>query len=218
MNFMIYQEQVSVYSYLYQCCLEAIRIAALFHDVGHPPYSHIVEEVLVELYYKLESDEAGYDSNKVKEFINSLKPLLEEQKLPQLLLSDEEAHIDNALHEQIGIRILESTFYGIVSELLEEIETEHGDLVKFKFANTLYYITIIEFTFSILLEKTPEMKAIHHMISGAIDVDRLDYIMRDSINSGVNWGEIPYKRIVESAREALRRAARAVSENIKRME
>ena len=32
--------------FLYRCLLQAVRIVALFHDVGHPPYSHIIEDVL----------------------------------------------------------------------------------------------------------------------------------------------------------------------------
>lgn len=35
-----------VYSFVYQCTLQAVRICALFHDVGHPPYSHVIENVL----------------------------------------------------------------------------------------------------------------------------------------------------------------------------
>ena len=36
--------------FIYRCLLQAIRIVALFHDVGHPPFSHIIEDTLVELY------------------------------------------------------------------------------------------------------------------------------------------------------------------------
>ena len=31
--------------FFYRCLLQAVRIVALFHDVGHPPYSHIIEDV-----------------------------------------------------------------------------------------------------------------------------------------------------------------------------
>ena len=41
--------------FLYRCLLQSVRIIALFHDVGHPPYSHIIEAVLDDIYNKYSS-------------------------------------------------------------------------------------------------------------------------------------------------------------------
>lgn len=40
---------IALDSFLYQCVLEALRVAALFHDIGHPPFSHIIEFTLNKL-------------------------------------------------------------------------------------------------------------------------------------------------------------------------
>ncbi len=50
--------------FLYRTLLEAIRIVALFHDVGHPPYSHVIEDALNKL--KNEIEESGNQFNEEK--------------------------------------------------------------------------------------------------------------------------------------------------------
>lgn len=66
----------------------------------------------------------------------------------------------------------------------------------------MYLIVVLEFTFGILMEKTPVLASLHRIIDGPVDVDRLDYIVRDSVNSGVNWGKVPYTRLISAARFA----------------
>ena len=51
-----------------------------------------------------------------------------------------------------------------------------------------------------LVEKDIFFKSFHKIVDGILDADRLDYITRDSLNSGVDWGKIPYKRLINSAK------------------
>ena len=37
---------------------------------------------------------------------------------------------------------------------------------------------------------------LHSIIDSSLDGDRLDYVTRDSVNSGLNFGIIDYKRII----------------------
>ena len=53
------------YIFMYHMLLQAIRIVALYHDVGHPPYSHIVEDVLKNVNSNLK--ELQKELNKAKE-------------------------------------------------------------------------------------------------------------------------------------------------------
>ena len=62
-----------------------------------------------------------------------------------------------------------------------------------------YYITVIEFVFAILTEKDRFFKSFHKIVDGVLDSNRLDYIVRDQ-NSSVEWGKIPYERIINSAK------------------
>lgn len=88
------------YIFLYQCILQAIRIAALFHDIGHPPYSHIIEDVFSVLYNnskiaikkskeKENNHNEGklfYNRKKAEELVKILNPYFEEQKEYNFLL------------------------------------------------------------------------------------------------------------------------------------
>lgn len=189
-----------LYAFLYQCALQAVRIAALFHDIGHPPFSHIIEETLLELY-----DGCGPQGDDHSDFVEEkaaclksmLEPFIGRHSPPELLLNSGKT-INAALHEQIGLKMLQSAFQRIFGTLLQEA-TERSQSLACKTTRSLYYVTVIELTFAILLEQNPLCTAFHRMIDGPIDSDRLDYIVRDSENSGIDWGRIPYNRIVCSA-------------------
>ena len=48
-----------------------------------------------------------------------------------------------------------------------------------------------------IFEGTYRKKFLHQLVSSQLDVDRLDYLTRDSFFSGVNEGSISYERIIE---------------------
>lgn len=205
--------QIAKYLYIYQAVLEAIRIAALFHDVGHPPYSHIIEEVLNEIHSACSNDEKSGSPQFVKKKKDEVLRCLEtfvsrddkkgkksSEELKFLLPKEESAKItEAALHEQVGLKMLQLAIEDIFPRNIKQLN-ESGLPVNEKVGKALYYILVVEFTFAILLEKSMIFKSIHRIIDGVIDADRLDYIVRDSQNSGVNWGKIPYKRVIDSAR------------------
>lgn len=51
-----------------------------------------------------------------------------------------------------------------------------------------------------MLEASELFVSIHRIIDGTIDADRLDYVPRDAHSSGVDWGAIPYKRLIDPAK------------------
>lgn len=177
--------------FLYRCLLQAIRIVALFHDVGHPPFSHIIESALKKIF--LEADRTKWDAEKKVNFDESLK---------KFVVNGNDAFKCNTIyvnkslekaetHERIGFSLLQYA----LDEAIKSLNLKPNDNDQMR-ANLMYIVSVAEFSMAIWAEKDDFFIAIHKLVDGIIDADRLDYIMRDSKNSGVNWGEIPYDRII----------------------
>ncbi|MBI5695106.1 MAG: HD domain-containing protein [Nitrospirae bacterium] len=47
-------------------------------------------------------------------------------------------------------------------------------------------------------EPRPELRILRNLLSGQIDVDRVDYLLRDSYYCGVDYGRFDYKRLLET--------------------
>lgn len=103
---------------------QAAKIAILLHDVGHGPFSHALESLLVED--------------------------LEHETLSLLIM--------NELNEEFG---------GALTIAIE------------------------------IFKNTYPKKFLHQLVSGQLDVDRMDYLTRDSFFSGVIEGMIGYDRILK---------------------
>lgn len=184
--------------FLYRCLLQAVRIVALFHDVGHPPYSHIIEDVLNDIFEKYSSSRKNSDKIKIlkecfsnyskKQIVNTI---ISNSSLPQNMRAD--------LHERIGLSFLESAINDTIPALTRNI-LESDASVDCKIASLLYDTLVVEFSISMLVEKDIFFKSFHKIVDGILDADRLDYITRDSLNSGVDWGKTPYKRLINSAK------------------
>ena len=171
------------YVFLYRCLLQAIRIVGLFHDVGHPPYSHIIEKVLEELYETLDKDcNIKWNKTKTERFRQCLQPYFAKKqknafKCERLLCKS--SLIESQPHERIGLGLLSYAIdYVIPPKILNIIESDYEN--DEKLAHVLYYITVVEFAFAILTEKDIFFKSFHKIVDGSIDADRLDYIVRDS--------------------------------------
>ncbi len=103
---------------------QAVKIAVLLHDIGHGPYSHALENILIK----------------------------------------------DVSHEDISLMIMQ--------KMNEEFEG------KMQMA-----IDIFTNTYS--------KKFLHQLVSGQLDVDRMDYLIRDSFFTGVTEGIIGYDRIIK---------------------
>ncbi|MCO5238571.1 MAG: HD domain-containing protein [Chitinophagaceae bacterium] len=102
----------------------ATKIAILLHDMGHGPFSHALEHVLLK----------------------------------------------NVNHEQLSLL------------LMEELNRQFNGQLQ----------TAID-----IFTNTYPKKFLHQLVSGQLDVDRMDYLTRDSFFTGVNEGVIGYDRIIK---------------------
>jgi uncharacterized protein len=103
---------------------QAAKIAILLHDIGHGPYSHALEHVLIK----------------------------------------------NASHEKISML------------LMKKMNTELSGK--------------LQMAISIFKDDYPK-KFLHQLVTGQLDVDRMDYLIRDSFFTGVSEGVIGYDRIIK---------------------
>lgn len=189
--------------FFYRCLLQAIRIVALFHDVGHPPYSHIIEDALSEIYSIIKNGSPeNWISSKVRKFNKCLSPFFSSdpaQAYKCKRLFSDSSLLNAKPHERIGLSLLDQAINDVVPTEIAKVVTTKAK-PEIKLAHILYYITVVEFAFAILVEKDSIFKSFHKIVDGIVDADRLDYIVRDSQNSGVDWGVIPYERIINSAK------------------
>lgn len=103
---------------------QAAKLAILLHDIGHGPYSHALEHLLV----------------------------------------------DDHSHENISLLIME--------ELNVEFNGQLGIAID-------------------IFKNIYPKKFLHQLVSGQLDVDRMDYLNRDSFFTGVTEGVIAYDRILK---------------------
>jgi HD superfamily phosphohydrolase len=115
---------------------QLLRLAALLHDTGHPPFSHASEELLPE-----------------------------------------------TTHEEISRRFM---LADPIAPLINEFKKEYG--ITAKDVASFFSAENIE----------PDVVFLKEIFSGEIDADKLDYLYRDSLFTGVHYGRFDYQRLIQS--------------------
>jgi HD superfamily phosphohydrolase len=148
--------------YVYQ----SLRLAAMLHDVGHPPFSHS-GEIFLPPYSAL---------------------LLENPQLPAYIkeyFSSMEALNQKTSHEDYTIMLV----YQILNDIQSDVDPQ--DVVSI-------ICPKIQPKANSPLQTNKLHILCHQLISGEIDVDRMDYLRRDSQESGVVYGVFDIDRILDS--------------------
>lgn len=155
----------------YLVVFQSIRLAALLHDVGHMPYSHVMESILKELVeYVLNIDEENRNKNQT-DFIE--------------IMSE---YSDDAIHEKIGMILIKK----IEESILSNLPKKRND-------NYLFLMMVLYFARKILASKPGDntiFSDLHLIISSVLDADRLDFCSRDLLCSGLQISPINYGKII----------------------
>lgn len=135
---------------------QVVRLAALMHDIGHPPFSHAAEQLL-----PMKAPE-NYSL-----FQGMGKP------------------VERFTHEDYSVAIIET----MLKDLIEQHPCNRRN----------YRITTDEIT-ALISGRTPGGVTLFwkDIISGQLDADRMDYLLRDSLHAGVSYGNFDLDRIVSS--------------------
>lgn len=167
---------------------QLVRMAALLHDVGHYPLSHLIEEtVQKDARLKIKSNKG-----KIIQIEDNNGSDDEEKPTKQYSLDNNEVHKRNfdwhdsrnasndfAHHERMAGIVISNT---PLHNILVEDGTFSEDDIK----------TISQIIAGTLPAKGPESLIIH----SELDADRFDYLLRDSKNTGVTYGLFDINQII----------------------
>ncbi|HFK1530776.1 HD domain-containing protein [Bacillus cereus] len=153
-----------------------LRIAALLHDIGHGPMSHLFDEFAPKNSAFLNMIRSDRNLKFNEEFADALESLIESKK-------EMESHVE---HEYVSYYFTAKvlTDLGFDSDRIKSILTIMNEKLDLRTIETAGY------------NITPFLNQI---VAGApLDCDRMDYLLRDSYFTGVKYGTYDLNRLLKS--------------------
>ena len=124
-------------------------------------------------------------------------PLLKELKIPSEFLDSDDSENRQATHEDYTLKSLADSSF---SSAFSEVEKKYGidrksiaDLLTGKARNPEYFT----------LEGIDYFPLLHQLVTGELDCDRMDYLLRDSYFCGVSYGNFDLDWLLDNLKVCL---------------
>jgi len=156
----------------------AIRIAALFHDIGHGPLSHLFDK-----FFPSWNEIQNFTTEPGYKHIHECFSQIPEDKKNEPIR-----------HETLSCIIATRVLLDCTSAL-EEFQLDPSKMVKDICA---IIDDQLQPSMQLLGKHYKFHPLLHDILSSDIDVDRMDYLLRDSHMCGVNYGLYDPHRILKS--------------------
>jgi len=143
---------------------DAVGVVGLTHDLGHPPFSHALEDA----------------------FSHLATDWFRELPVP----FGEFAQVATAFHEVATVHLLNT----LVADL-RPADAARGE------ADRAQYDAFLDLVLKIATadpDNDDWASTLHGVIAGEIDVDRLDYVMRDAQRAGTEFGSVDHVRLINN--------------------
>lgn len=151
---------------------QSLRLAALFHDIGHLPFSHDFEYAVGELWARTRG------------------PAREQPDIRSLA---EQKSGRTQLHERLG--------YSVAQLLLQELTSTVGLAAGGASVSAVFNLAFAILTAVPAPDPAADEAAVqwlHGLMSGDLDVDRCDYLLRDGRNYGFEFATYNLPRLLDN--------------------
>lgn len=158
-----------------------MRIAALLHDLGHLPFSHVFEGVLGQ---GIDPLIRNCSSSINEEMLGKVfkGPFKEHELITYFILTnnDEFKHVLKETMPNIDLRIIKALLHGDIIGKIADVLPQYVEVIGYEDDAFLRSLS----------DESRPLNILRGLITGDLDADRIEYVLRDSYLTGASIGSI----------------------------